>query len=138
MLIGGKKSNYFRLEIENGTIFIPEDRMTYENFRPIASQEIIAEMIEILSRPPKKMDKRYLARTHQIHVIMSDNSLLDMARLVRDLYGRRKVRTTLSVTESALLQKLRKRLVSEWAVASERDETDIQHQMEGLLVGHKG
>lgn len=138
MLIGGKESNYFRLEIENGTVFIPEGRMTHENFRPISSQEIIAEMIEILSRPPKKMDKRYLIRTHQINLVMSDNSLLDIARFVRDLYGRRRVRSTLSVTESALLQKLRKRLISEWAIASGQDETDIQQQMEELLVRHKG
>lgn len=138
MLIGGKEGNYFRLEIENGTIFIPENRMTYENFRPISSQKTIVEMIEILSRPPKKMDKRYLIRRHQIHLVMSENSLLDIARFVRDLYGRRRVRMTLSVTENELFQKLRKRLISEWAVASGRDEMDIQHQMEELLVRHKG
>ncbi len=136
MHIGGKESNYFRLEIENGTIFIPEDKMTYENFRPLSSRKTIAEMKEILSRPPKKMDKRYLTRTHQIHAVMSENSLLDIARLVRDLYGRRRVRTTLSVTENELLQKLRKRLVSEWAVVSGQDEMDIQHQMQEILVRH--
>jgi RNA polymerase-interacting CarD/CdnL/TRCF family regulator len=138
MHIGGKESNYFRLEIENGTIFVPEDRMNNENFRPIASQKTILEMIDILSRPPKKMAKGFLVRTNQISVMMRVNSLLDMARIVRDLYGRRRARTTLSVTEQDLLQKLSKRVTSEWAVVTGLDENEIQKQMRDLLFKQKG
>jgi len=135
--IGGRESNYFRLEIENGTIFIPEEKMDSGIFRPIANQNTLFEVREILARPPKKMANGFLARTNQINDVLRENSILGIARIIRDLYGRRKKGKMLSATEESLLHKLNKRLVSEWAIVSGLDENEAQSKMKALLGVNK-
>lgn len=132
--IGGEASTYFRLEMDNNsTIFIPEEKLNSEWFRPIASQTTLREMKEILARPPKKMDQNFNTRKSRIKKVMTENSLVDIARIIRDLSGRRKRRKTLSKTEDSALRKLKDRLLSEWAVATGLDEEDARIKLKALL-----
>jgi RNA polymerase-interacting CarD/CdnL/TRCF family regulator len=98
--IGGEESFYFRLEMDNkSTIFIPEDKLNSEWFRPIASDNKLEEVKEILARPSKKMAQNFNIRKSRIKKVMTENSITGIARTVRDLSGRRKRRKTLSKTE---------------------------------------
>jgi RNA polymerase-interacting CarD/CdnL/TRCF family regulator len=64
---------------------------------------------------------------------MTENSLINMARIIRDLSGRRKRRKTLSKTEDSALRTLTDRLLSEWAVATGLDEDQARERMKALL-----
>jgi len=132
--IGGEESTYFRLEMENkSTIFIPEDRLNSEWFRPIASDNTLEEVEEILSRPPKKMDQNFNTRKSRIKKVMTENSIVSIARTVRDLSGRRKRRKTLSKTEDSALRTLKDRLLAEWMVATGLDEEAAKMKLRELL-----
>lgn len=132
--IGGAKSTYFRLEMENNsTIFIPEDRLNSEWFRPVASDNTLEEVEEVLSRPPKKMAQNFNIRKSRIKKVMTENSMVNIARTVRDLTGRRKRRRTLSKTEDSALRKLKDRLLAEWAVATGLDEEEAKLKLKELL-----
>jgi RNA polymerase-interacting CarD/CdnL/TRCF family regulator len=131
--IGGEENTYFRLEMDNSTIYIPEEKLNSDWFRPVASQSTLREVREILSRPPKKMAQSFITRKSLIKKVMTENSLIDIARIVRDLSGRRRRRKTLSKTEDSALRKLKDRLLSEWAVAMGVDEDEAREKMKALL-----
>lgn len=135
--IGGAEAVYFRLEMEKGTIYVPEDNLNGEWFRPVASKDTLTEMKAILGRPSKKMAGNFNTRKGQILAVLTDNSIVDMARFIRDLYGRRNRRKTLSSTEDSLLRKLQSRLLAEWTVASELDDGEAEQKLAALLVDER-
>lgn len=132
--IGGEENTYFRLEIDNkSTVFIPEDKLNSEWFRPVASDNTLEEVKEILARPPKKMAQNFNTRKSRIKEVMTENSIVGIARIVRDLSGRRKRRKTLSKTEDSALRKLKDRLLAEWTVATGLDEDEAKEKLKALL-----
>ena len=132
--IGGTESIYYRLEMEKGTIFVPEEMFSSEWFRPVASQNTLTEVKEVLARPSKKMARNFNTRKSEIKEVMVNNSLVEIARMIRDLYGRRRRRNTLSATEDSLLRKLQNRLLAEWKVAGDLDEGEAERKMAALLA----
>jgi RNA polymerase-interacting CarD/CdnL/TRCF family regulator len=136
--IGGEESTYFRLEMNSSTIYIPEDKLDSETFRPVASQSAMQEVKEILARPPKKMAQNFNTRKSLIKQVMTENSLIGLARMIRDLSGRRKRRKTLSKTEDSALRTLTDRLLAEWAVAAGLDEAEARERMKALLEENGG
>jgi RNA polymerase-interacting CarD/CdnL/TRCF family regulator len=132
--IGGEESFYFRLEMDNkSTIFIPDDKLNSEWFRPVASDNKLEEVKEILARPSKKMAQNFNIRKSRIKKVMTENSITGIARTVRDLSGRRKRRKTLSKTEDSALRKLKDRLLAEWAVATGLEEDEAKEKLKALL-----
>ena len=132
--IGGQTGDYFELELENGTIFVPTDNLNEKWFRAVVSDDTLTEVKEILGRPSQLMDRNFITRKAQIKTVMTDNSIVEIARIVRDLYGRRRRRKTLSSTEDSLLRKLEHRLLAEWTVADELDEGEAGQKLSALLV----
>jgi RNA polymerase-interacting CarD/CdnL/TRCF family regulator len=132
--IGGEENSYFRIEMERTTLFFPEDKLTSESFRPIASQNTIQKVTKMLARPPKKMAQNFTVRKTRIKEVQTENSIMGIARIIRDLTGRRKRRNMLSSTEDSALRKLKDRLLSEWTVATGLDETEARKQLQALLA----
>jgi RNA polymerase-interacting CarD/CdnL/TRCF family regulator len=131
--IGGKEGTYFRLEMSNTTVYIPEDKLESGCFRPIAPADKLKEMREILARPPKNMAGNFTIRKSRIMEAMTENSIESIARMVRDLRARRRNRKTLSQTEDSALRELTGRLLSEWAVAMDWDENEAREKLNTLL-----
>lgn len=131
--IGGVEGTYFRLEMDRSTIYIPEDKLNSDWFRPVSSQDKLDEVSEILSRPAKKMDGRFTSRQSMIRKVMSENSIVNIARVIRDLSGRRRRRKTLSKTEDSALRELTDRLLSEWSIALGLEEAEAREKLKALL-----
>lgn len=131
--IGGKEGTYFRLEMSNTTIYIPEERLKSDWFRPIAPADKLKEVREILGRPAQKMAGNFNTRKSRIKKAMSENSIVSIARIVRDLRARRKKRKTLSQTEDTALRELTGRLLAEWAVAMDMNEEEAREKLNNLL-----
>lgn len=135
--IGGQEGVYYRLDMEKGSIYVPEDNLNGEWFRPVASQDTLTEVKEVLGRPPQEMAQNFNTRKGQILQAMTENSIVDIARFIRDLYGRRTRRKTLSSTEDSLLRKLQSRLLAEWTVASGLADGEAQRKLTSLLVSDR-
>lgn len=136
--IGGVEGTYYRLEMDRSTIYVPEDKLNGDWFRPVSSQKKLDEVTEILSRPAKKMDGRFTSRQSMIRKVMSENSIVNMARVIRDLSGRRRRRKTLSKTEDSALRELTDRLLSEWSVALGLEESEAREKLKTLLEEDSG
>ena len=130
--ISGEEDTYYRLEMANGTVWVPVDKLNEDLFRPVASEEDIEQVKRILRRKPNKMDNNYKRRRKRIKTVEMGDSLLDLARLVRDLWNRHKNRT-LSNTEQTALRRLSDRLANEWAVCMDIELEEAHQHLEEIL-----
>lgn len=127
-----RAGEYFRIETDNSTLWVPTDEA--DNYlRPIATKQRINDMIEALKRPPKKMNAQFLSRKKRINEVGKSNSPIDLARLVRDLWGRRQKRGRLSNTEETAFQRLTQRLLNEWATSTNQEFEEVESRMYDLL-----
>ena len=132
MAPGGVERTYYKVVTADSTLWVPVDEADGGLFRPLTSPEAFEEVLAILERPPREMKQNHLSRRSRIDHVHSANSLLDTARLVRDLWGRRAERG-LNGTEEQALRDLTHRLLDEWSAAQDVDEAEAQHRMRSLL-----
>lgn len=103
--IGNRQDLYYRIEGIDCTFWIPASKIENERIRPAVSKQKMQEAIRIMKRPPRKLARDYKKRQQQIKEIMSEHSLAQNARLVRDLYHAQTNRK-LGVTETRILEHL--------------------------------
>lgn len=78
------------------------------------------------------MASNHLSRRSRISTVQTANSLEEIARLLRDLWGRRAERQ-LNGTEERALRSLTNRLISEWSVAGDVEKSEAEDRMRDLL-----
>ena len=130
--LGGDSTTYYKVVTDNSTLWVPLDKAENRWFRPLSSEDEFNEVIRILQRPPREMDKNHLTRKRRINSVKSDGSIEEMARLIRDLWARRAERQ-LNNTEDRALRRFTDRLLREWSVCMGLDEEEVRHQMQNIL-----
>ena len=130
--IGNRQDLYYRIEGIDCTFWIPASKIENENIRPAVSKRKMQEAIRILRRPPGELERDYKKRQKQIKEIMSEHSLAQNARLVRDLYHAQTNRK-LGVTETRILEHLEKHLIMEWSVVFDIDLEEANRRLKDSL-----
>jgi CarD family transcriptional regulator len=131
-IVSGEPADYYRVETHNSIVWLPVADLNKDAFRALASSEEFEEAVEILQRPPRQMAANFNARKRQIHEVMSKNSILSIARLVRDLWYRQTGRT-LSNTEHRALRRFMQRLTAEWSVCRNMDTEEARECVYDIL-----
>lgn len=116
--ISGEVNEYYRIELAEGTIWIPVDKIEEENVRSLVDEDELRKALEILRRPPKEMASSFNSRKSRIEQVRGDHALLATARLVRDLKGRQRRKGTLNEMERRALRHLSRRFAQEWAICA--------------------
>lgn len=130
--ISGEPADYYRIRMKNGSVWVPIEDFTEEHFRPLASEYEFKEALDVLKQPPRPMASHFKSRKKRINEVASTNSLLDVARLVRDLSGRRAQRS-LSNTEGQALRRFTERLLVEWSKCRDIEIDDARQRLRALL-----
>lgn len=130
--LGGAETTYYKVVTVDSTLWVPIEEADGGLFRPLTSPEAFEEVLSILQRPPREMKENHLSRRSRIDKVQNDNSVLDIARLLRDLWGRRAERG-LNGTEERALRELTHRLLDEWSAAQEVDEGEAEQRLRSLL-----
>lgn len=130
--LGGNSTTYYKVVTNNSTLWVPLDKAENRWFRPLASPEEFDEVIDILRRPPREMHNNHNTRKARINSVRGGGSLEDMARLIRDLWGRR-AQKRLNNTEERALRRFTDRLLREWSVCKDLDEEEARQRMQSLL-----
>ena len=131
--ISGKNADYYRIQTRDSTFWIPVDRMDSQQMRPISDPLEIEMVIEILLRPPRPLASDRNARNNEIRRVQLENSLQDVARLVRDLRGRFRRRGEWSLEERNAMRALREKLVEEWAFITGEAADSVGLRLDDLL-----
>lgn len=132
--LGGDISTYYKVVTDDSTLWVPLDKADNRWFRPVCPRDQFDEILDILRRPPREMNKNHLVRKRRISDVKSDGSLEETARLVRDLWGRRTQRN-LNNTEESALRRFTERLVREWAVCMGVEEDEARARLQEMLQG---
>jgi RNA polymerase-interacting CarD/CdnL/TRCF family regulator len=130
--IGNRQDLYYRIEGIDCTFWVPASKIENERIRPAVSKRKMQEAIRVLKRPPRDLERDYKKRQTQIKEIMSEHSLAQNARLVRDLYNAQANRK-LGVTESRILEHLEKHLIMEWSVVFRIDLDEATRRLKDSL-----
>ena len=128
-VINGKEVAYYRVETENSTFWIPLDQLDSDRLRPLSTKGELKKAIEILELPPREMNPDHKSL---INDVRSDPSLIDMARLVRDLNARSQIKD-LNTTEKEALAHFTDRLLEEWAACMQISTEEAQRDLSRLL-----
>lgn len=131
--IGEEETTYYKIDAHNDSTIWAPVTSEEELLRPIASEEEFAEVLQVLQRPPKKMNSHFQTRIARIRQVSREGNPVKLARAVRDLWARRSRRGQLSNTEETHWRSLTDRLIAEWTVTMGMDEDQVNQEMFNLL-----
>lgn len=130
--IGDEKIRYLKVKTKNSTFFVPADNIDKDRIRPISSEYKIRKAVKILKEPAQEMDEDHNQRKRQLGEQLTDNSIENMAELIRDLTNRR-VNKGLNDHEQRTLEKLMGRMTLEWSLVKGVNLEDAQEKLESTV-----
>ena len=124
----GRTSQYFVVETEKGTYWLPMKKEDNERIRRIADSEEIDEVIQTLTDTPEKMQDDFKDRKQRIRKETASGEIREIATLVRDM-SYRQAESHLTTTEEKQFDKLKDRLVNEWAASRQTTAKNIRAKL---------
>jgi CarD family transcriptional regulator len=131
-ILEGVKRVFFRVKTFNGVYWLPVKNTAVPHIRPLASEYQIRKALSLIRKPPNVLTKDYKQRGKEISETLSSGSLYSVARIIRDLHGR-KITVKLNQTEVALLEKITQRFLNEWSVVKGKDVEVLAQKLESAL-----
>ena len=136
MDIGEEEKTYCKIDTSGSTIWIPEDKMTSEWLRPIASPSEIESAQRVLSSTPEPMSDNLKSRQSTIKNVQAIDSPASIAELLRDLWALKFENKTLPQIEEEALRRFTDCFVTEWSVCMDLPIEQVRTEFNQLI--HKG
>jgi len=124
---------------EDGTYWLPENRVGQEGLRPPVDAERIDRLWKTMTSE-KAPDKRahWNQRRRRYDEMLASNEPIQLAKLIGELVAVKKAKRdkkqVLSFTERRLLEKVREMMVRELAATTGRGEEEVASEMEERLA----
>jgi RNA polymerase-interacting CarD/CdnL/TRCF family regulator len=103
----------YRVKTRDGTYWFPTTGTANPRIRPVASQEIVKNMISTLRSEASTLDTDRTIWKQKIEESQVDNDLLSISALIRDLSAQQVIRN-LNQIERDALNLYKERLLREW------------------------
>lgn len=130
--VNGKNEEFYRVESDDTTYWIPLERAKENHIRALASRTSLRRALSLLKKGPEEMDSNFKVRQSRIKEVLAKGKLRDLIRLVRDLWSRGQD-TKLSMTELSALRQAMDNLVVEIAVAEGIENDKASAKLRELL-----
>jgi RNA polymerase-interacting CarD/CdnL/TRCF family regulator len=125
-VLEGNKRKFLRIKTFNGDYWLPLKNVEAEHIRPVSSQYQFRRALTLIRKLPKPLPKDYKRRGKLVLEAAKELSIYSKARVLRDLYGRKKT-AKLNQQEKDIFEKVRKQFLDEWSVVLE-DEREVLGQ----------
>ena len=116
MDLGEEEKKYYRIDTYGSTIWFPEDKMTSEWLRPVASPSEIQSALLVLASVPENMPDNLKGRQKQIRDVHANDEPVVIGELLRDLWALKYEKKTLGQMEELALRRLTDCFLAEWSV----------------------
>jgi len=130
--LDGQEYKYWIVEALNCKYWLPVNKADVDHVRPLSTRDHFESALKLIKKRPDKLAKDYKARARQIADRLSSCSLIEQARLIRDLSGRR-IRKKSNVSDDDVFYRIQKRFIDEWVIATKIDRIEAEHQLEAAL-----
>jgi CarD family transcriptional regulator len=131
--VNDEETDFYRIETEDSTLWLPVGTTLDERIRPVASQSKWKSILRLLKKPAKQMETAHQKRKKRIRDATLDGSLQSTAKLIRDLWGRKGERS-LNETESRALKRLTERFIKEWALSMDITEEEARKKFHQIVM----
>ncbi len=132
-VLEGEKNDYYVIQTETATYWLPKNRINANSIRDIAPVKRFHQALKVIKEKPRQMHKDFRKRQSHIVEVIASNAIVELAGLMRDLYWRRKQKK-LNQNEKRALDLMKQRFVREWAIAAEMNEEDTLSLLEETLA----
>jgi CarD family transcriptional regulator len=129
----GQKNEYYVIQTEVATYWLPKSRIYSDTIREVAPEELFSKALKVFKDEPRQMDKDYRKRRARIVEVISSNAVVELAKLIRDLYWRRRHKN-LNENEKRALDLLKERFSREWSISADMKEEEALTTLESALV----
>ena len=129
--------HYYVIDIpsERLIVRIPVRKVADLGLRPVMSETKLEDVLGVLRSKPDKLADDYKERQLLIDEQIKTGSAMRMAAVIRDLTWRLRVHY-LTKRDGDLLNQARDLLVTEMAVATDRDVSALQEEIDTALLVH--
>lgn len=131
--LSDKTIQYFRVETENSTYYLPIEKADNSRVRPLISEDVLQEVKLTLQTNPRIMDDDYKIRRKKIKEVRLSGRIIPMAKLIRDMYFRQ-VTHKLTDAESRELTHFEEKIIQEWAACEHIGAQEARETMENILL----
>jgi RNA polymerase-interacting CarD/CdnL/TRCF family regulator len=114
MPLHGEQTECFKVQVKDGSFWFPTNSVENPRIRPVASQDIIKKVIKNLRRKPGNLEKDKKYWGNRIKEASSQDDLLSMSHLIRDLSAQQ-AQKRLNDSHIKALSKFKESLLQEWA-----------------------
>jgi CarD family transcriptional regulator len=130
--------HYYVVEIgENGlVVYVPIRKMEEFGVRPVMPRSKLGRVLDTLRSTPRRLSTDFKVRQARIRKKLKTGHTLRIAEVVRDLTWRKR-QTHLSQNDSLLLDRGRELLVTELALATNTELTEV-HEMINTALASAG
>lgn len=132
-VLDGQKSEYYVIQTDAATYWLPKSRIPSDNIREVAPEKQFRKALRVIRDEPTQMDPDYRKRRARIVEVLSSNTVVELAKLIRDLYWFRRQKT-LNENEKRALDLLKERFSREWSVSADIREEEALSTLERVLV----
>lgn len=126
------KEKCFMVQTSDGVFWFPVEENENPRIRPISSKKKLKNALQTLQEPPEDTDAHYNVFKGRINTAKSDGSLKTSLKLVRDILARNAVKK-LNMLEERALKFHTDRLVQEWSLCMQMDESEVLRRFNNLL-----
>jgi CarD family transcriptional regulator len=124
---------YYKIDIANGTVWVPVQTDQPIRLRPITTKVELARYRKLLVKEPIPLNPDHRERQQELSERLKSGSFKTMCEVVRDLTAR-SWEKSLNEADSSSLRKAREALCQEWAASKGISLTDADQEVEALLV----
>ena len=132
-VLEGEKNHYYVVQTEMATYWLPKDRLDADNIRDIAPVKLFRQALQLIEEKPRQMNQDFRKRQSRIVEVIASNSVVELAKLIRDLYWRRKHKN-LNENEKRALDIVKERFAREWSVAADLKQEETRSILEKTLA----
>jgi RNA polymerase-interacting CarD/CdnL/TRCF family regulator len=130
--VSGRKILHYAVQINDMTIWVPEDELLASRLRPPTSESDFQKLQNILSTAGDPLPDDRHQRKIMLTEILKDGSAKSLCRVVRSLASYRKVHS-LNENDQALLKRAEKALIGEWGVVLSVTPLQAETELRRLL-----
>lgn len=116
--LNGNKKLYYRVSAKEIEYWIPLEDDDSDLIEPVRTKSEFVQALDIIGKKPRPIAKHHKSRKKKIHDRWRIGSLESRAELLRDLYGRLKLKK-LSFSEKEMMEKIRDYFLNEWLIADQ-------------------
>ena len=127
--VGGAKLQYYAVQIEDMTVWVPADENLGMRLRPPTPANEFKKLIKILSGPGEPLPDDRHQRKLMLTDLLKNGRAESLCRAVRSLTSYKQGRP-LNDSDQALVRRLQKALVGEWgfvmSIPAEQAESELR------------